>query len=152
VDRALALSRLYEKLGTPEHLERAVNICHYLERVYAKITVFGRLSLLLKALGRNEEAAEADARFLEIFRSRMHRAAPEETVRTAAARYVPLDRLREIRYLRNGSLRPSTERERAVASALAGDLEGAAASFRSLGAPIDRKYLGDILLLRGDEA
>lgn len=93
LDRALALSRVYEKLGTAENLEAAAHVAAFLDGQEERIVNVGRLARILRALGRDEEAKAAEARFLDVFRRRMHRPSPEDIVRAAASSYVPLDRI-----------------------------------------------------------
>ena len=93
LDRALALSRVYERLGTAEHLEAAAHVAAFLDGREERIVNVGRLALILRALGRDDEARAAEERFLEVFRRRMHRPSPEDIVRAAASGYVPLDRI-----------------------------------------------------------
>jgi tetratricopeptide (TPR) repeat protein len=149
-DRARALSRAYELLGTREHLERAVNICLHLEQGLEKVTNLGRLAKLYRALGQEEEAAQYDRRFLLAFRRRMHRPSFEETVKAAARRYIPLKLLGGIRFPEVSYGDEWSSRERACALALTGEPGGAAELFQKLGEALDRKYLADLALSAGD--
>src|SRR5262245_41656362 len=93
VDRALALARVYEKIGTPELLDGAIHIFEHLARQGEKISVFGHLTALYPRVGRDEDGRRAGARFLQVFRRRMHRVSFEEAVQAASVRYLPLSRL-----------------------------------------------------------
>src|SRR5262245_16087903 len=101
VDRALALVRVYEQLGDPERLEKAVNVCEYLADTlepWESVTTLGRLAALNRALERGGEAEAYEQRFLTAFQHRMHRLSLAESTAIAAHRYVPLDRLAQIRF------------------------------------------------------
>lgn len=149
-DRARALSRVYELLGTREHLEKAVNIGLHLERELDKVTNLGRLAKLYRALGRDEEAALYDRRFLLAFRKRNHRPSIEEVVRAAARRYIPLEGLESIRFPEVAVDDQWPERERALGLALTGERGGAAELFLRGGGVLDRKYLADLSLAQGN--
>ena len=151
-DRALALARLYERIGEPELLERAVRIYTHFDRTFSEISVLGHLSSLYRRLGNADAAGEFEARFLELFRRRMHRPTLAEAVRTAASRYVPLYKLANARFPPPGLRDDAGEREQAILLALSGDSAGARRLFESRGETIDRKYLADLAVLEGDEA
>jgi tetratricopeptide (TPR) repeat protein len=150
-DRVLALARLYERIGAPELLERAVHIYHHFDRTFPEISVLGHLSSLYRRLGNSESAIQYEQRFLELFRRRMHRATLADVVRTGASRYVPLYKLVHARFPPPGPGEDTSERERAIALALSGDLAAARGLFRAGGQPIDLKYLGDLAAVEGDE-
>ncbi len=153
-DRVLALARLYERIGTKELLEKAVNVYQHFERSYERVSVLGHLASLCRLLGRAEEAAAYEHRFLELFRRRMHRPSFEDVVRTAARHYLPLDKLRAIRFPDAEMTAPQATRERAIALALVGDLKGAAELLPENGDALGLSYRGDVALLEGsfDEA
>lgn len=153
-DRVLALARLYERIGTNELLEKAVNVYQHFERSYEKVSVLGHLASLCRLLGRTEEAAGYERRFLELFRRRMHRPSFEDVVRTAAQHYLPLDKLSAIRFPNAEMTAPQATRERAIALALAGDRKGAGDLLRVDGDALGIKYHGDLAVLEGsfDEA
>ena len=153
-DRALALARLYERIGTKELLEKAVNVYQHFERSYDRISVLGHLASLCRLLGRTDEAAGYERRFLDLFRRRMHRPSFEDVVRTAARHYLPLDKLSAIRFPDAEINGPQATRERAIALALAGDRKGAADLMRGDEDALGLKYRGDLAALEGsfDEA
>jgi tetratricopeptide (TPR) repeat protein len=74
IDRLLALISLYERTGSRERLESAVNIGKYLEKNHQDPHVLGRLALLYRRLGDREAAAEYERRHLDAYRRKMHRA------------------------------------------------------------------------------
>jgi len=147
LDRVLALVDLYERIGSPQRLEAAANVCRYLEHALEPISVLGRMAVLVRRLGRTAEAADYEARHLAAFRAAAHRATFEDLLRVAARRYLPLDRLLRVGTERADAPAGASGRERALASALAGELDEA---FRRLerGDPLDRKYIADVELLR----
>jgi len=156
-DRILALARLYEQVGNPESLEKAIHICEHLERRLDGVSVLGRLSSLYAATGRTSEAERVEQRFLAAFRRKMYRPALQDVVEAASREWLPLPKLRALEappsrertLSREG---PVARRQRAISLALAGDAEGAAPLFREGGAPIDLRYLADLALERGDLA
>src|SRR5206468_12716989 len=89
-DRILALARLYERIGSPELLERAVQIYRHFERHGEKVSVLGHLASLFRRLGREDEADDYERLYTRLFRRRMHRPSFRETTWIAARRYVPL--------------------------------------------------------------
>jgi len=153
VDRALALARVYEQLGDQEHLEKAVNVCEYLARTLAElesVTTLGRLATLHRALGKSDEAAAYELRFLAAFQHRMHRLSLAEVTAIAVRRYIPLERLAMVHFTHTEPPADPTPRRRALALALLGDRAPAAALLRRGGALLDRKYLADLALAEGD--
>ncbi|MGH7336562.1 MAG: tetratricopeptide repeat protein, partial [Myxococcota bacterium] len=59
LDRALALARVYELLGSPLDLEKAVHVCQFLARSFQSfegVVALGRLAALHRALGQEEPA------------------------------------------------------------------------------------------------
>jgi tetratricopeptide (TPR) repeat protein len=148
-DRVLALARLYERIGTKDLLEKAVNVYQHFERSYEKVSVLGHLASLCRLLGRTEEVAGYERRFLELFRRRMHRPSFGDVVRTAARLYLPLDKLRAIRFLDGDKPASELPRERAIALALDGDRRGAAELLRKDEDALGLKYRGDIAALEG---
>src|SRR5436190_1719412 len=97
-DRVLALARLYEQLGAPELLGKAVHIYEFFERSFEKVSVLGHLASLQRRLGRTDEAARYEDRFIDLFRRRMHRPTRRDAVRSAARWYVPLRSLEAVRF------------------------------------------------------
>jgi len=149
LDRATALSRVYERLGTAEHLGAAVHIATFLDRHEERIVNVGRLALLFRALGRDDDAREAEARFLDVFRRRMHRPSPREIVRVASESYVPLDTIVAL------PRPPSTmdegpARERALGLAWSGRTDEAAGLLSASREPIDSKYRADLARMEDD--
>lgn len=149
-DRILALARVYERIGTPELLESAVHIYRHCDERLQGISILGHLALLHRRLGRMEEAAEYEKRFLAFFRRRMHRPSFADVVAAAARRYLPLSKVSAIRFAETEPPRSPTDREVAIARALDGDLRSAEDLLRRGGEPLDGKYLGDLAVLEGD--
>jgi len=158
-DRILALARLYEQLGKPEHLEKAVHICEHLERRIGGVSILGRLASLYATLGRANEAARVEERFLEAFRRKMHRPTLQDVVEAASLEYLPIPKLRALSAPRSRERTlsregPRARRLRAIALAIAGEADDAAEAFREGGTPLDLRYLADLALEKGrlDEA
>ncbi len=149
-NRVLALARLYEQIGTRELLEKAVQIyCHF-DRDTEKISVLGHLEVLHRKLGSEDEAAQYERRFVEVFRRRMHRPTLSDAVRTAARRYIPLYKLAAARFALPGDgLSQPTRRERGIELALSGGRQAAREVFAEAGEALDRKYLADLFVLEG---
>ncbi len=148
-DRVLALARLYERIGTKDLLEKAVNVYQHFERSYEKVSVLGHLASLYRLLGRKEEAAGYERRFLELFRRRMHRPSFADVVRAAARHYLPLDKLSTIRFPDAASAAPDFPRESAIALALGGDRRSAGELFDGDDDALGLKYRGDLAALAG---
>jgi tetratricopeptide (TPR) repeat protein len=149
LDRALALARVYEKLGTAEHLEAAVHIATFLDRHEERIVNAGRLALLLRAVG-SPEADAAEKRFLDVFLRRMHRPGADVVLAVAGRRYVPLDRLGTIAFSDRDGAPGATDRERAIALAREGRPREAAALLGRSEAPLDLRYRADLLRMEGE--
>jgi tetratricopeptide (TPR) repeat protein len=144
VDRLMALVSVYEKTGTQSALEAAVNICKYFEERAGGPTVLGRLALLHRRLGQGEVGERYEQRHLAAYRKERHRPGLSEVVSVAARRFLPLERLRRIRFP-DATLDPElSERERAIAAALGGDLESARRTFAAGDDLLDLKYLADV--------
>lgn len=148
-DRALALSRVYETLGTTEHLEAAAHIAAFLDSHEERIVNVGRLAHLYRALG-SPEAAAAEDRFLEVFRRRMHRPGREAVLAAAARRYVPLDRLAAIAFPEADGAAGGTDRERALALAMEGKSREAVTLLSRSSSPLDLRYRADVARIEGD--
>jgi tetratricopeptide (TPR) repeat protein len=148
-DRVLALARLYERIGKKDLLEKAVNVYQHFERSYEKVSVLGHLASLCRLLGRTDEAARYEKRFLELFRRRMHRPSLGDVVRAAARLYFPLGELSAIRFPDGDEPAPELPRERAIALALDGDRRGAAELLKTDEDALSLKYRGDIAALEG---
>src|SRR6185503_6530041 len=132
-DRLQALVSLYEKAGTRVALDAELNILRYLESNTGGTDVLGRLSVLYRRLGDPATADEYEGRHLSAYLREKHRPTFGEVVETAAKHFIPLERLREIRFIDSKSPEPADAREAAVARALQGDLEGARNAFASGG-------------------
>ena len=153
-DRILALARVYARIGTPELLENAVHIYRHCDERLQGISIVGHLALLHRRLGRLEEAASYEKRFLAFFRRRMHRPSFADVVQAAARRYLPLAKLSSIQFSET-ELPPSpTDRELAIARGLQGGRAEAQEGFRRGSELLDRQYLADLAVLDGnlDEA
>jgi len=151
-DRALALARLYEQLGTPELLEKAVHIYQFFERSFEKVSVLGHLTSLHRRLERPEDAARYEERFVELFRRRMHRPTRTDAVRSAGRWYVPLASLEAVRFAEGPSGAASTPRERAVEMVLSGERRGARELFARGAEVLDLQYQADLASLEGAPA
>jgi tetratricopeptide (TPR) repeat protein len=148
-DRVLALARLYERIGTPELLEKTVNVFQHFLRGNEKVSVLGHLASLCRQLGRKEEAAAYERRFLDLFRRRMHRPSFEDVVKTAAQHYVPLDKLAAIRLSNGDRTPPDGTLERAIALALGGDRTRARELLDACGDTLGLSYRADLAVLEG---
>jgi tetratricopeptide (TPR) repeat protein len=144
IDRLMALVSLYEKAGTRDRLEAAVNICKYLEQHYEDTEVLGRLALLYRRLGQREDAAEYEKRHLAAYRRSRHRAELLDLVAVAARRFVPIERLRQVRVPDSSLPHGLGRREKALTLALRGELEPAKAAFSRNGDLLDRKYRANL--------
>jgi len=149
-DRLQALVSLYEKAGTRVALDAELNILRYLESNTGGTDVLGRLSVLYRRLGDPATADEYEGRHLSAYLREKHRPTFGEVVETAAKHFIPLERLREIRFIDSKSPEPADAREAAVAWALQGDLEGARNAFASGGDILDLKYQANLDAISGD--
>lgn len=149
IDRLLALVALYERTGSRERLESAVNIGKYLEKNQEDPHVLGRLALLYRRLGDREAAAEYERRHLTAYRRKKHRADFQEVVEVASHRFLPIERLRAIHFP-DAALAPGApEREAALGAAIRGDLATAKRTF-SRGEDLrDLKYWANLEALSG---
>lgn len=151
VDRLMALVSVYEKNGAPSALEAAVNICKYFEQHAGGSSVFGRLALLHRRLGQVEVGERYEQRHLAAYRKERHRPGLADVVSVASRRFLPLERLRRIRFTDMNLDGAMSERERAIAAALAGDLETARRGFAAGDGLLDLKYLADVEGLQSGE-
>ena len=143
LNRLTALASLYERMGSREKLEAAVNIWRFLERSIGAGPVLGRLAVLHRRLEQPEGAEEYERRDVAAFRARMHRPSFADVVEVASRDHLPLARLRALQ-LRREDARPATRRAAAVARALDGDWAAARAGFAAEGETLDRQYLAEI--------
>jgi len=151
-DRILALARLYEQIGAPELLEKAVHIYAFFERSFEKVSVLGHLAGLHRKLGHRDEAARYEERFVALFRRRMHRPTHEQATRAAARFYVPLHKLvPAMRHRQPAPLQRLPQRERAIELVLRDDRAGARELFAKGGELLDLKYQADIAALNGSQ-
>ena len=149
IDRLLALISLYERTGSRERLESAVNIGKYLEKNHQDPHVLGRLALLYRRLGDREAAAEYERRHLHAYRRKMHRADFREVVEVASHRFLPIERLRAIHFP-DPVLTPSApEREAALGAAIRGDLATAKRTFSRGEDLLGLKYWANLEALSG---
>ncbi|HEY8021012.1 MAG TPA: S16 family serine protease [Thermoanaerobaculia bacterium] len=154
-DRALALVRVYELLGGPAALEKAIHVCEYLVRTlrtFERVTTLGRLAALCRASGREQEAADYDRQFLAAFQARMHRPTLADALEAASHDYLPLARLAAARFVPAEISAGAEPRVRALHLALGGRLAEARQLMQRGGEVLDRKYLADVALLEGNEA
>jgi hypothetical protein len=165
-DRALALLRVYELLGRPEDLEKAIHVCEYLLRTlhgFERVSALGRLAALCHAVGRQAEAAEYDQQFLLAFQAGMHRPTLADALAAASQQYLPLPRLAAASFVAGAGAGPDPAelpsglpaevhpRRRALRLALAGERAAARALLERGGEVLDRKYLADLALLEGQQ-
>jgi tetratricopeptide (TPR) repeat protein len=148
-DRVIALARVYEQLGTREHLEKATHIYHFLERNSAEVSVLGSLASLYRRLEDLEAAARYEDQYLQAFRRWMHRPTTAEAVEVAARDYIPLEKLRATRFAPAATPAEAPPRERALALALAGGEREAAEHLREGTEALDKKYLADLEVVAG---
>jgi tetratricopeptide (TPR) repeat protein len=148
-DRILALARLYERIGSPELLESAVQIYRHFERHGEKVSVLGHLASLFRRLGRKEEADDYERLFTRLFRRRMHRPSFGDATRVAARRYVPLWKLLRVQFPEDGVPPEGSPREKAICLALRGERGEARELFARGGDVLDSKYLADLSALDG---
>src|SRR5262245_61897338 len=148
-DRVLALARLYEQIGAPDLLEKAVHIYQFFERSFEKVSVLGHLASLHHRLGRPEEALRYEEKFLELFRRRIHRVSPSDAVRVAARVYVPLPKLESVRFADLRGLEAPPPREEALQAALGGERALARARLGESGDVLDLKYVADLAVHDG---
>jgi tetratricopeptide (TPR) repeat protein len=148
-DRILALARLYERIGSPELLERAVQIYRHFERHGEKVSVLGHLASLFRRLGREDQADDYERLYTRLFRRRMHRPSFRETAWIAARHYVPLWKLQRIEFPEVDSVPDGSVREKAIGLVLKGTLGEARELFRRSGEVLDAKYLADLSAMDG---
>jgi tetratricopeptide (TPR) repeat protein len=148
-DRIVALARIYERIGSRELLEKAVQIYKHFERSFERVSVVGHLAAIYRRLEREAEAADYERRFLRLFRLRMHKPSLADVLRIAARRYIPLEKLSRIRFADDEALPDPTPRERAIGLFLTGDAMGAREVLEAGNEGLDLKYRADLAVLGG---
>jgi hypothetical protein len=151
IDRLMALVTLYERIGTREKLESAVNICKYLERSHEQRTMLGRLALLHRRLGRNEQAASYEELHLAAYRRWMHRASFADVVAIASKHFLPIEKLQRIHFDRTELPAEISPREWAIGSAIRGDLPAAWDVLINATEVLDLKYKANLMGLEGTD-
>jgi hypothetical protein len=152
IDRLIALVGLYERLGSRDKLESAVNICRHLLQHQEERSVLGRLASLHRRLGHEDLAMEYEALHLAAYRHAMHRPSFAETIAVAMEHYVPVERLRRISFP-DVTLDPETPaRGRAIARALEGRLAEARSLLAGGTELLDLKYRADFEALEAPES
>lgn len=150
VDRVVTLASLYERLGGTPELRAALNICHYLERTYREIPVYGRVAALHRRLGEHDRAARYEELHRADFDRRMHRVSLVEVLSVARGRYVPLS------WLGRGAFAGSRETTDALDAALVDAMRGGRpARLVEPGEsahPVEHKYALEIALRDADVA
>jgi hypothetical protein len=164
VERLLCLSMLYEREGTPERIRRALRAVRYAYLSTRRPTLLRRIARLLAKLGHTRLAEMFEARYLEIFRRRMHEFGVRETARALCLAYVPPERLATLAGPRRWILslaerharrqRPLHRRRAAVLLLWAGEVERAAALLSAMeregqATAVDLLYLADAEEQRG---
>jgi len=150
-DRLQALVKLYDRSGTQGALAAELNILRYLEGHTDGTEVLGRLSVLYRRLNDPSSAEEYERRHRVAYLREKHRPTRAEVVQAAAEHFIPLERLREIRFVDPQPIQPADPREAALALALEGDLEGARKRFAAGTDLLDVKYQANLEAARGDE-
>ncbi len=149
-ERMLALARVYEEIGSPESLEKAVRIFLYLEHTSGMVPALGRLSALYQKIGDFELAKKYEHRHGMAFRRRMHRLSRADVATVAALRFIPLHRIRRLSLPADPQARAMSERAMAIHAFLDGDTEVAKRALLGFGTLLDEKYIAEIELLQGD--
>ena len=151
-DRLQALVTLYDKSGARGALEAELNILKYLESTFDGTETLGRLSVLYRRLGNAEAATEYEQRHLAAYLREKHRLSFEQVVRIAAKHFIPLEKLRTIRFIPTGPPSAMTApREEAIARAMRDDLEGARKLLAAGTDLLDIKYQANLEAISGDE-
>lgn len=144
LDRLTTLVTVYEKIGTRSSLGAAVNICRYLLEGADGAFVLGRLAMLHQRLGESEAAAEYEQRHLAAYRRAMHRVSFDDLLAVASRRFLPIERLRQIRVPDVESPPDASRRELAIANAIRGDVAEARRGFSTAPEVLDLKYLANL--------
>ena len=153
LDRALALERVYEHLGGPENLEKAIQVCEFLARTllsFERVTTLGRLAALHRTLGRVDEAARYEREFVEGFHVRMHRVSLAVATGVAAGHYIPLSKLGTIHFTDLAAPEVISRRQQALVWALTEKPRRAAELLRRGKDVLDLLYLGDLAIETGE--
>ena len=144
IDRLMGLVGLYERLGSREKLEAALNICRYLQQHQEEHSVLGRLAALHRRLGHEQEALECEALHLRAYRETMHRPSFGETIAVAMEHYLPIERLRRLSFPDPIAEPGWPRRGQAIARAMEGRLGEARALLASGSELLDLKYRADL--------
>ncbi len=167
VERLLCLSMLYEREGTMERIRRALRAVRYAYLVTRRPTLLRRISRLVSKLGHLHLAEQFEARYLDVFRRRMHALPLREAAAGLRSAYIPPEGLARLTFSprallhlssRHHSRKRAEHRRRAAVLALwAGDAVRAEVLFSKLDAEgqttaIDLLYFADALEAVGDQA
>jgi hypothetical protein len=165
VERLLCLSMLYEREGTAERIRRALRAVRYAYLVTRRPTLLRRIARLAGKLGHARLAELFEARYLEIFRRRMHALSLREAAAGLSEAYIPPDGLAALPFGRRAVLhlaerhhdrkRPAHLRRAAVLALWAGELSRADTLFAGLdrhghATAVDLLYWADALEARRD--
>lgn len=153
VDRLTALAGLYERLGSREKLEAALNIGRYLEERLPGVSVLGHLARQHHRLGHESLAEEYESRHLVAYRRAMHRPSFADVIAAAVEHYLPIERLARLS-LPLAEIDPGLPaRGRAIAEALHGRFAQAKSLLEGREELLDRKYQANLEALEfGDTA
>jgi hypothetical protein len=160
VERLLCLSMLYEREGTPERIRRALRAVRYAYLVTRRPTLLRRIARLVSKLGHARLAEMFEARYLEVFRRRMHVLSLREAARALPEAYVPPEGLSFLPFGHRAVMhlfdrirdrkRPEHRRRAAALSLWAGEAARAAAMYEQLDregrtTAVDLLYFADAL-------
>ncbi|MBK9266437.1 MAG: hypothetical protein IPM54_42450 [Polyangiaceae bacterium] len=167
VERLLCLSMLYEREGTVERIRRALRAVRHAYLATRRPTLLRRIARLASKLGHVQIAEAFEARYLEVFRRRMHALTLREVASVLRLVYIPpehLDRLpfgsKAILHLasrHHDRKRMEHRRRAAILTLWAGDSARAESLFRALddeghATPVDLLYYADALENREESA
>jgi|GEM_PF-1218627 len=165
VERLLCLSMLYEREGTVERIRRALRAVRHAYLVTRRPTLLRRIARLVGKLGHAHVAEAFEARYLEVFRRRMHSLTLREAASVLRFVYVPPEHLLRLPFAPKAILhlavrhhdrrRVEHRRRAAILSLWAGESARAEALFRDLDAegyatPVDLLYFADAIEDRGE--
>jgi hypothetical protein len=167
IERLLCLSMLYEREGTVERIRRALRAVRHAYLVTRRPTLLRRIARLVGKLGHVQVAEAFEARYLDVFRRRMHALTLREAASVLRFVYIPPEGLARLPFgskailhlaARHHDRKRVEHRRRAAVLALwAGDGARAEKLFGELDAeghatPVDLLYLADALESRGEVA